>query len=127
MNPSSDKPLDGLRVFIVEDEFLLAILLQEDLQELGCTIVGPFSSLARAIEASRQEAFDVAILDINVNGQPIYPLADELLARGRPTILLTGYGAMDLPERLRAMARVTKPYDIAILTAELARAVAKKT
>ena len=63
----------------------------------------------------------MAILDINVNGQPVYSLADELSTRGRPMVLLTGYGALDLPERFRLWPRVAKPYDIALLTKVLAR------
>ena len=63
----------------------------------------------------------MAILDINVNGQPVYSLADELSTRGRPMVLLTGYGALDLPERFRLWPRVAKSYDIALLTRELAR------
>lgn len=125
MTLHADEPLKGLRVLVVEDEFLLAISLQEDLQDLGCIIVGPFCDLTGAIEASRREAFDVAILDINVNGRPVYPLADELVARGLPALLLTGYGAADLPERFRAWPRVAKPYDLAVLAKEVARAAGK--
>jgi len=108
-------PLEGARILIVEDEYLLAAMLEDDLRAAGCTIVGPFSGLAQAMEASRREAFDVALLDINLNGQMVYPLADELSSRGVPAVFLTGYGALNLPERFRLHPRVSKPYDVSEL------------
>ena len=117
---------EGLRVFIVEDEFLLSLALEEDLIAAGCSIVGPFSTLASAIEASRLEPFDLAILDVNLNGQAIFPLADELRERGVPFVLLTGYGAADLPQRFSATPRLPKPHDPAMLIGELRRTVATR-
>ncbi len=113
--------LAGLRIFIVEDEFLLALSLEEDLLAAGCTVLGPFPRLGLALDAARREAFDLAILDVNLNGEFVYPLADELLARGQPFLLLTGYGAADLPERLRTLPRVAKPYEPSALLREVAR------
>ena len=115
--------MKGLRVLIVEDEFLLAMSLEDDLVAAGCTPVGPFSNLASAIEATRREEFDLAILDVNLNGEPIYPLADELLSRRKPFVLVTGYGAASLPERFRDLPRLPKPYDLANLIKEIGRAV----
>lgn len=120
-----EKALQDVRVLIVEDEFLLALLLEEDLQSHGCITIGPYNDLASATEATRRETFDLAVLDINLNGRPVFPLADELLARGRPAVLLTGYGALDLPERFRLWPRVAKPYDLAVLVREIARVAAK--
>jgi DNA-binding response OmpR family regulator len=111
--------LDGLKVLVVEDEFLLSLCLQDDLTEVGCTIAGAFNTFAGALEAARQEAFDIAILDVNLNGEPIFPLADELTARGVPFVLLTGYGAADLPERFATTPRLPKPYDPAMLVKEV--------
>jgi CheY-like chemotaxis protein len=124
---TAEKPLEGVRVLVVEDEFLLAVLLQDDLHDLGCTTVGPYTDLARALDGAPKESFDIAILDINLNGKPVFPLADVLLAGGHPVMLLTGYGALDLPERFRACPRVSKPYDLGILTRELVRLAAGKT
>ena len=115
--------MKGLRVLIVEDEFLLAMSLEDDLVAAGCAPVGPFSSLASAIEAARREQFDLAILDVNLNGEPIYPLADELLSRRKPFVLVTGYGAANLPERFRDLPRLPKPYDLANLIREIGRAI----
>jgi CheY-like chemotaxis protein len=88
-------------------------------------VVGPFSTLAGAIEASSTEQFDLAILDVNLNGVPIFPLADQLRGQGKPFILLTGYGAADLPERFAKAPRVGKPCDPAILLKEIQRAAPK--
>ena len=115
--------MKGLRVLIVEDEFLLAMSLEDDLVSVGCAPVGPFSNLASATEATRREEFDLAILDVNLNGEPIYPLADELLSRSKPFVLVTGYGAESLPERFRDLPRLPKPYDLANLIKEIGRAV----
>jgi CheY-like chemotaxis protein len=115
----------GLKILIVEDEFLLAWSLEEDLRSAGHSIVGPFAELARALEAARRERFDLAILDINLNGTMVYPLADELLARGVPFLFLSGYGAKHMPERLRASPRLSKPYDPATLMAEVQKLAPK--
>ena len=119
------RQLEGLRVFVVEDEFLLSLALEDDLVTAGCSVVGPFSTLASAIEASRREPFDLAILDVNLHGEAIFPLADELRERGVPFVLLTGYGAADLPQRFTASPRLSKPYDPAVLVGEVLRASAK--
>lgn len=111
--------LEGARVFVVEDEFLLGMALKEDLQAAGCVVLGPFQSLARAREAARREQFDFAILDINLAGEPVYPLADELIARGMPLMFLSGYGAADMPERFRGIRRLSKPHDVALLLREM--------
>lgn len=115
------RKLEGLRVFVVEDELLLALGLEDDLADAGCTVLGPFGTVAEALKASTQQRFDVATLDVNLNGEFVYPLADELLARGKPFLFLTGYGAADLPERFRALPRVSKPYDPVTLIRELGR------
>ena len=108
-----------MRVLIAEDEFLVSIQLEEDLRSAGCSIVGPFRTVEKATRASRSERFDLAILDINLNGDRVYPLADELSARGVPFIFLSGYLSADLPERFRAWAHITKPHDPAALLKEI--------
>lgn len=100
----------SLRVLVVEDEFLVAIVLEEDLRTFGIDIVGPYSSLEPATEAARKEIYDLAILDINLNGTMVYPLAEELIERGTPLLFLSGYESVHLPERLRTVPRLSKPY-----------------
>lgn len=105
---NAPKSLSGARVLVVEDEFLLALQLEELLHAHGCTVLGPFNRLEDAIVASR-EPFDLAILDINLTGTMVYPLADELLARGMPFLFLSGYALSNLPERFRGAVRLNKP------------------
>lgn len=102
--------LVGLRILIVEDEFLVAMLVEEMLQELRCEIVGPISTLEEAIETVRQNHLDGALLDANLNGKNASPVADELLGHEVPFILVTGYGGhkADPPVLARA-PRVRKP------------------
>jgi PAS domain S-box-containing protein len=109
------------RVLIVEDEALLAMELEEFLDRGGYAIIGPFGNLGRAIEATHRETIDVALLDMNLNGEMVYPLADELSRRGIPFIFVTGYGALHVPERFRGVPRVPKPIDPTALVNELRR------
>ena len=113
----------ALRVLIAEDEFLVGIQLEEDLRSAGCSIVGPFSRLETATLAARRERFDLALLDINLNGDRVYPLADELSARGAPFIFLSGYLSAALPERFRGSPRMAKPHDPAALLKAIRAAV----
>lgn len=117
--------MKDLRILVVEDEFLLACALEEDLRALGAIVVGPCCNLAQAAAASRREKIDLAVLDINLNGVMVYPLAEDLAARGIPFLFLTGYGALDLPAEFRGLPRVSKPYDAARLTAEIKRIAPK--
>jgi CheY-like chemotaxis protein len=112
------------RILIAEDEFLVAVLLEQDVTEAGYRVIGPFTRFPEALDAVRRGGFDLALLDINMNGQMAYPLADELLTRGVPFIFLSGYGAQDLPERFRDCPRISKPYDASTLLREIARLIA---
>jgi DNA-binding response OmpR family regulator len=107
--------LNGKTILLVEDEFLLALQLEDLLQSRGGTVLGPFPKLDEAMRAALREDFDFAILDINLNGTMVYPLADDLLARGIPFLFLSGYSLANLPERFRAVTRLNKPCDPALL------------
>jgi DNA-binding NtrC family response regulator len=85
--------LAGKRVLIVEDEALVALLLEEVLSEFGCIPVGPCNSLTKALEAIGTETFDLAVLDINLNGEKVYPVAYALAERHIPFLFVSGYGA----------------------------------
>lgn len=115
--------LAGLRVLVVEDEFLVALSLEEDLRAAGCHVIGPFGDLATATHAARAEEFDIALLDVNLRGEKIFTVADDLQARGVKFVLLSGYGKMDLPDRFRASPRLAKPYDPRQLLREIERLV----
>jgi DNA-binding response OmpR family regulator len=113
--------MTGPNILVVEDEYLLACTLEEDLQRHGYVVIGPFGDLQTATAAARRKTFDLAILDINLRGELVYPLADDLAARAVPFIFLTGYSTLTLPERLRASPRLAKPYDPADLLREIKR------
>jgi DNA-binding response OmpR family regulator len=107
------------RVLIVEDEFFVAVQIEAALQSSGYETVGPFTTLELALQASRRERFDVALIDINLGGTPGYPIADDLLARGVPFLFLTGYSGNDMPEIYRALPRLQKPFDPKAVVAAL--------
>jgi two-component SAPR family response regulator len=108
-------------ILVVEDEFLLSCSLEEDIHSFGWAVVGPYNDLPKAMDASRRETFDLALLDINLNGVMVFPLADELLRREIPIVLLSGYSAGDLPERFRSLPRLWKPHDPSMLKRAIER------
>lgn len=125
MMPASEQPghrPSGLRVLLVEDENLVALLLEDMLAELGHTVVGPVARLDKALEMVQGGAFDVAILDVNINGGEAYPIADALAARGIPFVFSTGYGKKSLREPYSDRPTLQKPFqrhDLQKLFAEL--------
>jgi CheY-like chemotaxis protein len=120
-----DESLAGKRVLIVEDEFFVAVQIESALQSFGCETIGPFTKLDLAMQASRREQFDIAVLDINLNQVLVYPLADDLLLRRIPFVFLTGYAHADLPESYRSFARIQKPFDPRAIKQALTRALTK--
>jgi DNA-binding response OmpR family regulator len=111
----------GLRVLVVEDEFLLACSLEEDLLSFGFAVVGPFSGVAQAAQVASTEALDLAVLDINLRGEMVYPLAERLMERGIPVLFLTGYGLGVLPFKFRTAPVLAKPYELAALEGAIDR------
>jgi CheY-like chemotaxis protein len=108
----------GLRVLVVEDEAIIAALIENALVEEGCSVIGPVATLARALEAIEKTKVDAALLDISVNGRDTYPVADILAARGVPFIFVSGFTLKDLPTSYRHCAHITKPFEpSAIITA----------
>ena len=93
--------LAGRRVLLVEDEALVSLLLQDSLQEFGCQLVGEASRFEDALEKACSMAFDVAILDVNLDGRQTIPIAETLAARGSPFVFATGYGTPQLPESIK--------------------------
>jgi CheY-like chemotaxis protein len=125
--PSSEQPsprTSGLRVLLVEDEIMVALLLEEMLAELGYTVVGPVARLKQALEMAQQEPLDVAILDVNINGNEVYPVAKALADRGIPFAFITGYGRRGLHDSYCERPTLQKPFrrrDLRELFAELCR------
>jgi CheY-like chemotaxis protein len=98
------------RVLIVEDELMIRILFEQMLRKLGYTIAAEAARVAEAIEAVRSVDFDLAILDINLDGQLALPVADALAARGMPFVFVTGYGRGGVPESYRDRPTLKKPF-----------------
>jgi CheY-like chemotaxis protein len=103
--------LNGLRVLVVEDEYLLAYDVEETMTSLGAEVVGPFGRVEPALAVARAERLDGAVLDVRLDGDTVFRVAEALLARGVPIILTTGYEEDQLPGYLRGVPRLRKPYD----------------
>jgi CheY-like chemotaxis protein len=112
--------VEGIKVLVVEDELLVASLLQEMLQMAGCIVTGPIPRLAEAITAARSADCDIALLDVNLAGERIDPVAEILSARRIPFVFVTGYGADALPVAHADRPRLCKPFRQADLLAMLA-------
>jgi CheY-like chemotaxis protein len=111
------------RIFVVEDEMIIRMLLEDMLEELGYTIVVQAGRIDEALEAAKTAAFDLAILDVNLNGTPISPVADVLAARGTPFVFATGYGEGGLPEPHRGRPTLRKPFQLDALRQMLKQAL----
>jgi CheY-like chemotaxis protein len=105
-----NSPFSGRRVLVVEDEMIVAWLLEDMLADLGCAVVGPAGSVNQALAMIDAEAIDVAVLDVNLDGQTSYPVADALAARGVPFVFSTGYDKDRLLEGYRTFPVLQKPY-----------------
>jgi CheY-like chemotaxis protein len=114
--------LDGLKVLVVEDEMMVSMLIEDMLVDLGCTVVGPASRLDEAMQLAREAAIDCAVLDVNLGGQQIFPVADLLRDRGAPFAFATGYGDAGLREVDKGSPVLQKPFreaDLARVLGEL--------
>ncbi|WP_413410937.1 response regulator [Brevundimonas phoenicis] len=101
----------GRRVLIVEDKSLVAMLLETILSDMGCDVIGPESNVDDGLRiASGTGELDAALLDVNVAGQEVFPVAEALKARGVPFVFSTGYGEAGLPEHWRGNPTVQKPF-----------------
>jgi CheY-like chemotaxis protein len=109
----------GKRVFVVEDELMIRMLLQDMLADLGHTLAGEAGRIEDALALARAGEFDVAILDVNLNGQPISPVVDVLIARGVPFVFATGYGQRGVPEPYRGNPTLQKPFQLDALAQAL--------
>jgi DNA-binding response OmpR family regulator len=103
--------LQGRRILVVEDEFLIAMEVEDILRALGAEVVGPFGRLGPALIAVQKEALDGAVLDVRLDGETSEQVAAELISRGVPVLLTTGYESEQLPPDLRHLPRLRKPFD----------------
>ena len=107
---SADGKLNGLRILVVEDEAAISMLLEDMLMDFGCEVVGPAARLGAALEMVERETFDMAILDVNLAGDPIYPVAEALARREVPFVFSTGYGGGGIKDPFRDRPVVQKPF-----------------
>ena len=105
-----DRPAARRRVLLVEDESVVAMLLEDMLAEFGYEVVGPVARLDKAMEMAQREALDLAILDVNLNGKEVYPAAAALAARGIPFVFVTGYGKSSVRAPYGDRPTLQKPF-----------------
>ena len=111
---TSIRPLGG-SVFLVEDEVMIRMMVADMLEELGYRVAAEAGEINEALKLAQSTDFDFAILDVNVNGKVISPVADLLTARNRPFIFATGYGSSGLPEEYRDRPALQKPFQLETL------------
>lgn len=107
---TSDGELNGLRILVVEDEAAISLLLEDMLLDFGCEVIGPAARLSVALDAVAREKVDLAILDVNVAGEPIYPVAEALAQRSIPFVFSTGYGSAGIRDAFRDRPVLQKPF-----------------
>ena len=105
----------GCSVFLVEDEVMIRMMVTDMLEELGYTVAAEAGEINEAIRLAESTFFDLAILDVNVNGKVISPVADLIKARNKPFIFATGYGFSGLPEEYRDRPALQKPFQLETL------------
>lgn len=105
----------GLRLLVIEDEAMVAFLIEDMLVEMGHEIGAVASRMQQALDLARTGTFDFAIIDVNLDGQPSYPIADVLRERGIPFVFATGYGTKGLDARFVGTPTLTKPFVLADL------------
>ena len=114
MNSSAGtaSPRTGRRILVVEDEFLIRMLLEDMLTDLGYQLVGVAGRVEEATELAKTKDFDLAILDVNLDGHDVYPVAELIGKRGLPYMFVTGYGGRGLPDQYRDRPTLQKPFQL---------------
>lgn len=102
-------------ILLVEDEVMIRMMVADMLEELGYAIAGEAGDIDEAIRLVQTTDFDLAILDVNVNGKVISPVAEAVQMRNRPFVFATGYGAQGLPEKFRDRPALEKPFQMETL------------
>jgi len=114
------------RILVLDDEPMIAMMLEDWLTELGCEIIGPAYSLRAALDLLEREIPDGAVLDVSLrNDENCYPVAKILLERGIPFALVTGHDSVDLDVRYMPELVLSKPFDFAAVKAALAKLIAQ--
>jgi len=112
-----------IRIPLVEDEALIALMLEDMVEGMGCAVTGLAPRISLGVSMADTGQFDVAILDVNVAGENIEPVADRLMAKGVPFLFATGYGEAGVPLRHRGRPVVVKPFRTDQLEAAIQKAM----
>jgi DNA-binding response OmpR family regulator len=122
---SEPAPLSGLRLLLVEDETMVAMLVEDMLLELGCVVVEVAGSVSTGLALAGDEALaiDGAVLDINLGSETVYPIAQALKAKGVPFIFSTGYSTGGIEADFAGVPILAKPYEIRALERQLMAAL----
>jgi CheY-like chemotaxis protein len=123
MEELASPSIAGLKILLVEDESLVAMLVEDALDALQCQVIGSASRMRNARELAGRDGFDLAILDINIGGEPVYPVAEVLARREIPFVFLTGYGAAGVAEPFRGRPILQKPFQLEELRKLLVQAL----
>lgn len=118
-----NKVLRGKRVLVVEDEYLVALALADDLEEAGAIVVGPATTVESALAFVEGDAIEMAVLDIKLQAELSFPVADALVARRIPFIFTTGFDADIMPDEYAHIPKCEKPSSTDAVTMALARLV----
>jgi CheY-like chemotaxis protein len=117
--------LAGRRVLLVEDESLIIMMIEDALADLGCEVAGVASRFDDAMTKAGTLAFDIAVLDVNLNGLRTFPIAEIIQARGIAFVFATGYGSTSVPEGLDTVPVLQKPFAARDLGQALSKALGK--
>jgi CheY-like chemotaxis protein len=118
---SAPEQFAGVRMLVVEDEAMVAMLVEDLLDDLGCVVVDVIASVAEGLRfaTSGDREIDAAILDVNIGGEKVFPVADALTHRGIPFIFATGYGSAGIDARFHGRPVLAKPFRRDMLAASL--------
>jgi CheY-like chemotaxis protein len=106
----AEPDLKGNRVFLIEDEATISMLIEDTLIEIGCNVVETASRLPEALDKAARIDCDVAVIDVNLNGKQTFDVAHTLMTRGIPFVFSTGYGATVIPDDLHIAPVLQKPF-----------------
>jgi CheY-like chemotaxis protein len=121
MANAASAAVQGMRVFLVEDEALITLMLEDMLADLGCVLVGSAATVGEALSRLEETStIDAALLDVHLGGETVFPVADVLLQRRVPLVFSTGFGPIELEVRYPSSHLLAKPYPAEALAQVLA-------